>query len=147
MQRRRRKNCFVVVHMRYTLQKGIQLQFFIWSNRKPLFGGKSRFPLIIDTNYGWKDIASNTHILKKILFSIHGKKMRPLFFIVLEIVLVMAIHLKIRGLKFFEKYLNTIKVIFFGTVIILFLIFFFFSSCVYRKKNFSPQKCSCLRWN
>ena len=122
--------------MRYTLQKGIQLQFFIWSNRKPLFGGKSRFPLIIDTNYGWKDIASNTHILKKILFSIHGKKMRPLFFIVLEIVLVMAIHLKIRGLKFFEKYLNTIKVIFLD---IYNSIFDFFFHAFTGKRIFLPK--------
>ena len=68
--------------------------------------------------------------------------MRPLFFIVLEIVLVMAIHLKIRGLKFFEKYLNTIKVIFLDSYN---SIFDFFFSCVHREKNFSPQKCSCLR--
>ena len=59
--------------MRYTLQKGIQLQFFIWSNRKPLFGGKSRFPLIIDTNYGWKDIASNTHIKEDFIFNSRQK--------------------------------------------------------------------------
>ena len=112
--------------MRYTLQKGIQLQFFIWSNRKPLFGGKSRFPLIIDTNYGWKDIASNTHIKEDFIFNSRQKKnMRPLFFIVLEIVLVMAIHLKIRGLKFFEKYLNTIKVIFLDSYNSIFDFFFF----------------------
>ena len=50
--------------------------------------------------------------------------MRPLFFIVLEIVLVMAIHLKIRGLKFFEKYLNTIKVIFLDSYNSIFYFFF-----------------------
>ena len=27
--KKKEKKCFVVVHMRYTLQKGIQLQFFI----------------------------------------------------------------------------------------------------------------------
>ena len=69
--------------------------------------------------------------------------MRPLFFIVLEIVLVMAIHLKIRGLKFFEKYLNTIKVIFLDSYNSIFDFFSFL--CVHREKNFSPQKCSCLR--
>ena len=71
--KKKEKKCFVVVHMRYTLQKGIQLQFFIWSNRKPLFGGKSRFPLIIDTNYGWKDIASNTHIKEDFIFNSRQK--------------------------------------------------------------------------
>ena len=62
--------------------------------------------------------------------------MRPLFFIVLEIVLVMAIHLKIRGLKFFEKYLNTIKVIFLD---IYNSIFDFFFHAFTGKRIFLPK--------
>ena len=63
--------------------------------------------------------------------------MRPLFFIVLEIVLVMAIHLKIRGLKFFEKYLNTIKVIFLDSYNSIFDFFFFMR--LQGKEFFSPK--------
>ena len=84
---KKEKKCFVVVHMWYTLQKGIQLQFFIWSNRKPLFGGKSRFPLIIDTNYGWKDIASNTHIKEDFIFNSRQKHVLCFSLYILEIVL------------------------------------------------------------
>ena len=63
--------------------------------------------------------------------------MRPLFFIVLEIVLVMAIHLKIRGLKFFEKYLNTIKVIFLDSYNSIFDFFFhaFIGKRIFLPKN------------